>query len=219
VAVTSCAFTAPCVAAARAVLEAAGCEVVVFDADGAGGRAMEARIRGGTVRGVLDLTTAELADELVGGLRRTGPDRLTAAALRGVPQVICPGALDGVHLGPPESVTQRYHGRRLFHADPATVLVRTTPEENDALGREIAHKASASAGPVAVLLPLRGVSALDTAGGPFLWPEADAALFQSLRNWMSPRVRLVEVDLHLNDPAFAALAARTLLEFLGVAHG
>jgi uncharacterized protein (UPF0261 family) len=163
---------------------------------------------------VLDLTTTELADELVGGILSAGPDRLTAAALRGLPQVISLGALDMVNFGPPETVPEKFRGRRFQQHNPTVTLMRTTPDENDQLGKEIAHKASAARGPVAVLVPLRGVSALDAGGQPFWWPEADAALFQSLRDWMSPHVELVELDLHINDPAFAAEAVRRLLGYL-----
>jgi uncharacterized protein (UPF0261 family) len=213
VVVTACALTAPCVAAARAAVERSGFAVRVFEADGAGGRAMETLVRDGRVRGVLDLTTTELAGELLGGLG-AGPDRLTAAGLRGVPQVIVPGAIDAAGFGSPAAVPAHLGSRHLHRDDPAVTRVRTTPEENDSLGKEIAHKASAARGPTAVLVPLRGFSSLDAPGQPFGWPEADAALCQSLRNWMSPAVRLVELDLHVNDPAFAEAAARTLLEFV-----
>ncbi len=206
--------TTPCVEAARAAVEEAGYEVLVFHATGTGGQTMEAFLLDGLIAGVLDLTTTELADELVGGILSAGPDRLTAAALRGVPQVISLGALDMVNFGPPETVPEKFRGRRFYRHNPTVTLMRTTPEENDALGKEIAHKASASRGPTAVLVPRRGVSAIDAEGQPFWWPEADAALFASLRTWMSPHVRLVEVDLHVNDPAFAREAARLLLEML-----
>jgi uncharacterized protein (UPF0261 family) len=176
---------------------------------------MESFILDGLIAGVLDLTTTELADELVGGVLSAGRDRLTAAALRGVPQVISLGALDMVNFGPPETVPEKFRGRRFYQHNPTVTLMRTTPEENDALGKEIAHKASAAQGPTAVQVPLRGVSAIDAEGKPFWWPEADAALFQSLRNWMSPHVRLVELDRHINDPAFAEAAARTLLDLMG----
>jgi uncharacterized protein (UPF0261 family) len=207
--------TTPCVEVARAAAEQGGFEVLVFHATGSGGQTMEAFIHDGLIAGVLDLTTTELADELVGGVLSAGPDRLTAAALRGVPQVISLGALDMVNFGPPETVPEKFRGRRFYQHNPTITLMRTTPEENDALGKEIAHKASAARGPTAVLVPLRGVSAIDAEGQPFWWPEADAALFQSLRNWMSPHVRLVERDLHINDPDFAREAARTLLEMTG----
>jgi uncharacterized protein (UPF0261 family) len=206
--------TTPCVEAARKLLEAASYEVLVFHATGIGGRTMESFIGDGLVTGVLDITTTELADELVGGELSAGRDRLTAAALRGVPQVISVGALDMVNFGPPHTVPDKFRGRRFYQHNPNVTLMRTTPQENDQLGKEIAHKASASRGPVAVLVPRRGVSAIDKEGQPFWWPEADAALFQSLRNWMSPHARLVELDLHINDAAFAEAAVKTLLAML-----
>jgi uncharacterized protein (UPF0261 family) len=206
--------TTPCVEAARAVLERGGYEVLVFHATGVGGRTMESFISDGLIRGVLDVTTTELADELVGGELSAGRDRLTAAALRGVPQVISLGALDMVNFGPRATVPTQFRDRRFYQHNPNITLMRTTPEENDKLGKEIAEKASAARGPTAVLVPLRGVSAIDREGQPFWWPEADAALFQSLRNWMGSQVRLVEMDLHINDPAFAQAAADTLLQML-----
>jgi uncharacterized protein (UPF0261 family) len=209
--------TTPCVEAARAVLEEAGYEVLVFHATGTGGQTMEALVRDGAIAGVLDVTTTELADEMVGGVLSAGPDRLTAAALAGVPQVIGLGALDMVNFGPPETVPERFRGRRFYQHNPTVTLMRTTPEENDRLGKEVAHKASASKGPTALFVPLRGVSALDREGQPFWWPEADAALFASLRLWLSPHVELVELDLHINDPTFARAMAQRLLRMLGKA--
>src|SRR5262245_26448230 len=206
--------TTPCVEAARKVVEADGYEVLVFHATGIGGMTMEAFIADGLVSGVLDLTTTELADELVGGVLSAGRDRLTAAALRGVPQVISLGALDMVNFGPPETVPEKFRGRRFYQHNPTVTLMRTTPEENDALGKEIAHKASAAKGPTTVLVPLRGVSAIDAEGKPFWRPEADTALFQSLRNWISPHVKLIELDLHINSPAFAQACANALLQML-----
>src|SRR5205823_14235310 len=153
--------------------------------------------------------------EQVGGILTAGRDRLTAAGLRGVPQVISLGALDMVNFGPPDTVPEKFRGRRFYQHNPTVTLMRSTPEENDRLGREIAEKASAARGPTAVLVPLRGISAIDKEGQPFWWPEADAVLFQSLRNWIGPQVRLVELDLHINDPEFAATAAEMLLEMVG----
>src|SRR5207244_12941021 len=146
--------TTPCVEAARRIMEQNGYEVLVFHATGTGGMTMESFIADGLVRGVLDITTTELADEQVGGILSAGPDRLTAAALAGVPQVISLGALDMVNFGPPETVPERFRGRRFYQHNPTVTLMRTTPEENDALGKEIAHKASASRGSTALLLPL-----------------------------------------------------------------
>jgi uncharacterized protein (UPF0261 family) len=204
--------TTPCVEAARRVLERAGHEVLVFHATGTGGLTMESFIHDGLIRGVLDLTTTELADELVGGILSAGPDRLTAAGLHGVPQVISLGALDMVNFGPPNTVPEQFRGRRFYQHNPNVTLMRTTPDENDRLGREIARKACAARGPTVVLVPLRGVSAIDCPGQPFWWPEADAALFQSLRNWLSPHVELIELDYHINDLAFAEAAAQALLK-------
>src|SRR5262249_17929915 len=206
--------TTPCVETVRRILEQTGFEILVFHATGTGGRTMESFIRDGLIHGVLDITTTELADELVGGELSAGPDRLTAAALRGIPQVISLGALDMVNFGPPATVPERFRGRRSYQHNPNVTLMRTTPDENDQLGKEIAQKASAAQGPTAVLVPLRGVSAIDAEGQPFWQPEADAALFQSLRNWMSPAVALIELDLHINDPAFAEATAKTLLRLL-----
>ncbi len=206
--------TTPCVSACRQQLEADGYEVLVFHATGAGGMTMESFINDRLIDGVLDLTTTELADELVGGILSAGPDRLTAAGLRGVPQVISLGALDMVNFGPAPSVPPEFKQRRFYQHNSSVTLMRTTPEENDRLGKEIAHKASAARGPTVVLLPLRGVSAIDRDGQPFWWPEADQALFQSLRNWMSPHVKVLELDLHINDPEFAQAAVATLMNLL-----
>jgi uncharacterized protein (UPF0261 family) len=206
--------TTPCVEAARKRLEASGYEVLVFHATGTGGRTMEGLIHDGLVAGVLDITTTELADELVGGVLTAGPDRLTAAASKKVPQVISVGALDMVNFGPPETIPARFKGRRFHQHNPTVSLMRTTPDEMDQLGKEIAQKASASAGPTAVVLPLRGVSAIDAEGKSFWWPEADLALFQSIRNWIAPAVELVELDMHINDPAFAEACVAKLLEMI-----
>ena len=214
IAATMFGVTTPCVEFARKPMEEGGFEVLVFHATGTGGRTMEAMIADGLIAGVLDITTTELADELVGGILSAGRDRLTAAAIRGVPQVISLGALDMVNFGPVDSVPKKFEGRRFYQHNANVTLMRTTPEENDRLGKEIAEKASAARGPTAILMPLKGVSAIDADGGPFWWPEADAALFQSIRNWVGPSVKLLEVDRHINDPAVAQIAAETLLAMI-----
>ena len=195
-------------------MEGQGYEVLVFHATGTGGRTMESFINDGLISGVLDITTTELADELVGGVLTAGKDRLTAAALRGVPQVISLGALDMVNFGPRNTVPERFKDRKFYQHNPNVTLMRTTPEENDKLGKEIAEKASAARGPTAILVPKKGVSAIDREGQPFWWPEADAALFASVRQWLAPSVEFIELDLHINDPAFAETAARTLLRMM-----
>jgi len=206
--------TTPCVEACRKIVEGDGYEVLVFHATGTGGRTMESFLNDGMISGVLDITTTELADELVGGVLTAGKDRLTAAALRGVPQVISLGALDMVNFGPPQTVPEKFKERRFYQHNPNVTLMRTTPEENDKLGKEIAEKASAARGPTAILIPRKGVSAIDREGQPFWWPEADAALFASVRQWLAPNVELIELDLHINDPAFAETAATKLLRMM-----
>jgi uncharacterized protein (UPF0261 family) len=209
--------TTPCVDRARRVLDGAGIEVVVFHATGVGGQSMEGLVRDGRIAGLLDLTTTELADELVGGILSAGPERLEAAVLKGVPQVVSVGALDMVNFGPLDTVPERFAGRKFHAHNPSVTLMRTTPEENSALGTMMAKTLSRCRAPAVVMIPLRGVSALDAPAQPFFDPDADAALFGSLANGLRGHsfVRLEERDEHINDPAFADAAARNLLELLG----
>ncbi len=206
--------TTPCIEASKTILEAAGFEVLVFHATGTGGMTMESFVTDGLIRGVLDITTTELADELVGGILTAGPDRLTAAGVGGVPQVISVGAIDMVNFGPTATVPEKFRGRRFYQHNSTVTLMRTTPAENKQLGDEIAKKANVAKGPTAVILPLRGVSAIDAEGQPFWWPEADDALFSAIRRSLSRQVELIELDAHINDPIFAETAAATLLEMV-----
>ncbi len=217
VAATMFGVTTPCVDRARARLVENGCEVLVFHATGVGGMAMEGLVRDGVVAGLLDLTTTELADELVGGTLSAGPDRLEAATRRGLPQVVSVGALDMVNFGPRATVPDRFTGRHFHAHNPNVTLMRTTPEENRALGRRIAAKLGRATGPVVVLLPLRGVSALDAPGLPFHDPEADAALFTEITAGLAglANVRVVAREEHINDPDFANATADCLLELMG----
>jgi uncharacterized protein (UPF0261 family) len=215
VAATMFGVTTPCVQRAREVLEAAGCEVLVFHATGNGGQAMESLITDGLIAGVLDITTTELADELVGGVLSAGPDRLTAAGRCGVPQVVSVGALDMVNFHAWETVPVRFQNRLLYRHNPSVTLMRTTAQENSQIGAEIGRKLAASQGPTQVLLPRQGVSALDRTGQPFDDPAARQALFTALRAAAGP-VPIEEFDLHINDPAFAAAAATRLLALMGV---
>lgn len=214
IALTVCSFTKPLIQITKKILESGGAKFESFPATGQGGRAMEALIAEGQFDGVLDMTTTELADELVGGVLAAGPERLTAAARKGIPQVIGVGGLDMVNFGPRNTVPERFARRRFHQHHSSVTLMRTTPEENDRLGLEIAQKACASRGPTAIVVPLRGVSALDIEGGPFWWPEANAALIQSLRNWVGG-IELIEVDCHINDPEYAEVTAMTLLLLMG----
>jgi uncharacterized protein (UPF0261 family) len=207
--------TTACVDHARATLEAHGYEVLVFHATGAGGQTMESLIADGFITGVFDITTTEWADELTGGVFAAGPDRLEAAARAGIPQVIAPGCLDMANFGAPETVPERYRGRRLYEWNPSVTLMRTNVEENAALGRILAEKANLSTAPVTVFLPLRGVSQLDSPGGDFWWPEADLALYDAIRANLRADIPVVELDHNINDPAFADAAAARLLEYVG----
>ena len=197
----------------RELLEAEGFELLVFHATGAGGQAMEQLIRDGFIRGVLDITTTELADELVGGVLSAGPYRLEAAGNLGIPQVISVGALDMVNFGPRDTVPEKFHARNLYEHNPTVTLMRTTAEENARLGEVIAQKANAARGPVKIILPLRGISAIDAVGQPFYDPAATAALFEAIRRHTS--VEIKEVDAHINDPQFAA---SIVAEFMGMLH-
>ena len=211
--------TTPCVERCRAIAESRGFETLVFHAVGTGGEAMESLIADGLVAGVLDVTTTELADELIGGVLSAGPDRLTAAGKRGVPQVISVGALDMINFGPRDSVPEKFANRRLYVHNENVTLMRTTPEENDRIGRRIAENASAATGPTAILLPLRGVSAIDADGQPFWDPEADAALFAAIRRTVAGNVELIESDRHINDPSFAEMLVAKLVDMVGADTG
>lgn len=214
VAATMFGVTTPCVTTARARLEREGYEVLVFHATGSGGRAMEGLIRDGYFAGVLDVTTTEWADEVVGGVLSAGPTRLSAAGLAGIPQVVSAGALDMVNFGAPDTVPQQFRNRNLYRHNATVTLMRTTPEECEVIAQRIAEKLNAATGPVTLFLPLRGISMIDADGQPFHDPDADHALFNALRRLVKPPVVLREVDAHINDPAFANALVDELLSHI-----
>jgi uncharacterized protein (UPF0261 family) len=216
IAATMFGVTTPSVTAAREELERRGYEVLTFHATGAGGRAMEALVESGFVTGVLDITTTELADELVGGVLSAGPQRLEMAGRLGVPQVVSLGALDMVNFGARDTVPPQFETRNLYIHNPSVTLMRTTPEESAELGRQIARKLSAARGPVALFIPLRGVSAISGEGGPFYDAAADAELIGALRKNIGKNVEVHEVDAHINDPEFAKAMAAKLDEYMKV---
>lgn len=201
-----------CVNHAVALLESAGYEVVVFHATGSGGRSMESLIESGIVAGVLDVTTTEWADELAGGILSAGPERLDAAARANVPAIVVPGCLDMVNFGAPDSVPERFRGRVFYAHNPHVTLMRTSPEECRELGRILAEKINTYTAPVTVLIPRSAVSLIGAPGQPFHDPEADAALFDSLSGHLRDSVDLRVMECEINDPAFAAACAETLLE-------
>jgi uncharacterized protein (UPF0261 family) len=202
--------TTPSVTEARKRLEDLGYEVLVFHATGAGGQAMEALMRSGFITASLDITTTELADELVGGVLSAGPERLEAAGELGIPQVVSLGALDMVNFGPFETVPAEFRDRLLYKHNPTVTLMRTTPEECATLGRVIAEKLNQARGPLTVFVPLKGVSLIATEGQVFYDPAADEALFGALREHLDPDVDLRELDLDINDPEFALAMADRL---------
>lgn len=207
--------TTPAVDSARARLAELGYEVLVFHATGAGGRALEALAEARLVSGVLDLTTTELADDLVGGVLSAGPDRLTAAGAAGLPQVIAPGALDMVNFGPPATVPEKFSGRLFFEHNPTVTLMRTTAEEMAELGARIGRKAVTAQGPTQVFWPDRGVSALDADGQPFRDQAADEACRAALDRELTAAGRTLQrLDAHINDPAFAAAVADRLHQMI-----
>lgn len=214
IATTMFGVTTPCVTRARRKLEEAGYDVIVFHATGSGGRAMEGLIEDGYFAGALDITTTEWCDEVVGGVLTAGPDRLGAAARKGIPQVVSVGALDMVNFGAEDSVPARFSGRKLYRHNPSVTLMRTTPTECQAIGTRIGEQLARATGPVTVLLPLKGVSMLDAEGQPFHDPNADRALFDSLRRSAGPKVTTRELDLHINDDAFADALADAMLDLL-----
>jgi uncharacterized protein (UPF0261 family) len=202
--------TTPCVTRARERLEELGYEVLVFHATGAGGESLEALARGGFLAGVLDTTTTELADELVGGVFPAGPGRLEAAGAAGVPQVVSLGALDMVNFGPRDTVPPQFEGRNLYVHNPTVTLMRTTPEECAELGRAIGRKLSGAQGPTVLFIPLKGVSMIDVEGQPFYDADADAALFAALRETLADSVEVHEIATDINDPEFAVAMADRL---------
>ena len=214
IAATMFGVTTPCVTAARERLEEAGYDVLVFHATGSGGRAMEGLIEDGWFAGVLDVTTTEWADEVVGGVLTAGPDRLGAAGRKGIPQVVSVGALDMVNFGAPDSMPSKFKDRLLYRHNPSVTLMRTTPEESREIGHRIAQQLNRATGPLVVLLPLRGVSMIDRDGQPFHDPRADEALFSSLRGELRKDIRVRELDAHVNDAEFAHALADELLVML-----
>ena len=214
VAATMFGVTTTCVTAAREALEQRGYEVLVFHATGTGGTAMETLIESGFMTGVLDITTTELCDRLVGGVLAAGPDRLEVAGRHGVPQVVSLGALDMVNFGARDTVPPQFEDRNLYVHNPSVTLMRTTPAECAELGRIIARKLSGAQGPVALFIPLNGVSAIDVDGAPFHDPDADRALFQALRDHVTENIELHELEHNINDPEFAQAMVDKLVEYL-----
>jgi uncharacterized protein (UPF0261 family) len=203
--------TTACVNHAREALEKHGYEVLVFHATGTGGRTMESLIASGFITANLDITTTELADHVCGGALSAGPDRLMAAAGAGIPTLLVPGCVDMCNFWAIDTVPERHRSRNLYQWNPNVTLMRTDVAENAAMGAMIARAANASVGPVAILLPLKGVSQLDSPGNPFWDPDADGACYDAIRSSLKPGIPLIEMDANINDPEFADRAVEMLL--------
>ena len=216
VAVTAFGVTTPAVQSAKSKLESAGITVIVFPANGAGGRTMEALIAKFVFDGVIDLTTTEMADLLLGGTASAGKDRLTAAGACGIPQIIAPGATDMVNFGPPDTLPEKYSGRTKYQHTPMTTLVRTTPEETAEIARQTAQRLNAATGPVAVFWPAGGVSDYDRPGQSFFDSAANLAWLNAMTQTLNPAILVTQTDHHINDPGFAALCAEWMIAQLEV---
>jgi uncharacterized protein (UPF0261 family) len=206
--------TTPAVDNARKIMENNGYEVLVFHATGAGGKTMEVLIKDGFITGVLDITTTEWADEICGGVLSAGPERLDAAALSGVPQVVVPGCIDMCNFWAPSTIPEKFKGRIFYEWNPNVTLMRTTPEELAQMGKIFAEKLSKAKAPVAVLIPLKGVSQIDLEGKIFYWPEALQAFIDNLKAGLRSDIPIIEMDTDINDPAFSGKVAETLLDML-----
>ena len=207
--------TTAAVTVARERLEELGYEVLVFHQTGAGGGSMEKLLEAGFAVGSLDVTTTEFCDQVAGGVLAAVPERLESAGRAGIPQVVSLGALDMVNFGPLDSVPERYRDRNLYVHNPTITLMRTTPEDCREIGAIVARKLNAATGPTVLYVPLRGVSAIATEGQPFHDPEADEALFATLRAQVdASRVEVHEVEADVNDPAFALAMANRLHELI-----
>lgn len=215
IAATMYGVTTPCVMKAKEYLEQKGYEVIIFHASGTGGKIMESLIQSGIVDGVLDLTTTEWIDEIGGGIMAAGPDRLDAAALNGIPQVVSVGAADMITFGERNSLPERYEGRVVYMHNPAITVVKSNIEENVAFGIKVAEKLNQCKNNAVVLLPLQGISMNDKAGSPYYGPEEDQALFLTLKKLVNnPLVEIIDVDAHINDESFAVLAAQKLISLI-----
>ncbi len=206
--------TTKCVDKCTELLKKEGYDVLAFHATGVGGIAMESLIREGCFTAVLDITTTELADHLCGGICSAGPDRMNAAPEMGIPQVVAPGCLDMVNFAQLDTVPEEFKSRQLYSWAPDVTLMRTNAEENKILGKQLADKVNKSNAPVAVLLPNKGISQVDSEGGIFYQPEFDRILFDTIKQHTKASISVKEYDANINDESFAIAIVDTLLKML-----
>lgn len=215
VAATMFGVTTPCVDQAKSYLEERGYEVLVFHATGTGGKTMEALINEGFFTGVLDLTTTEWCDEIVGGVLAAGPSRCEAAVKSKIPQVVSVGACDMVNFGPIDTVPEQFAKRNLYKHNPTVTLMRTTEAENAEIGKRLSEKWNQAETEMVLLLPGKGVSMIDAAGQPFDGPAERASLFGALKEGITnEKVTILELDHHINDKEFSETAAQRLIDLM-----
>lgn len=215
IAATMYGVTTPCIMRAKEYLEQEGYEVIIFHASGTGGKMMESLINSGIVDGVLDLTTTEWIDEIAGGIMAAGPERLDAAALNGIPQVVSVGAADMITFGERSSLPEKYKNRVVYMHNPAITVVKSNIEENIAFGIKVGEKLNQCKSNAALLLPIRGVSMNDKAGSKYYGPKEDQALFITLKKVINnPLVEIIDVDAHINEEVFAISAAKKLIALM-----
>jgi uncharacterized protein (UPF0261 family) len=205
--------TTPVVNRCRSILEENGYEVLIFHQTGTP-EILESLVADGYIAGVLDITTTEWADEITGGVLPGGTNRYDVISQKGIPQIVAPGCIDMANFWARETVPEQYDDRRFYQWAQNITLMRTTPEDNAAIGRILAEKANRSSGPVAFFLPLKGVSMLDAPEKEFWWPEADQALFDAIKGNLKPEIPVYELDCNINDDEFADAMANKMLEFL-----
>ncbi len=206
--------TTDCVDRCREALTGKGYEVLVFHATGTGGKTMEGLIDDGLVEAVLDITTTEWADEICDGVFSAGPTRLDAPGKAGIPHLIVPGCIDMANYGARDTVPERYKDRMLYEWNPSVTLMRTNADENRRMGEIFAEKANASSSPIAILIPLKGVSILDGDGEMFCDRGADQAMFDALKSNLRDDIPVVEIDCNINDEAFSAKAVEMMLALI-----
>jgi len=218
VAISMFGVTTPSVSAAQQLLEEEGYEVLILHATGSGGRVLERLIREGRVHGVLDITTTEITDLLCGGVLSAGPDRLTAAAREGVPQIVSVGATDCINFGPRATLPERYRDRTVLEHNPTVTLVRSSVEECKRIGKHIGdtlRMCVAGKGETEVWCPGRGVSTISEEGGPFCDFEADKALAEELQKSLGSIPFRNFPEVALNDGKWAREMAMRLIDMMG----
>ena len=215
VAITMLGNTTRAVMHIKNILEARGYEAIIFHSNGVGGPAMEELAAQGMFVGVIDYTTDELSDQLVGGFHAGGEERLEKIGALGIPQVVVPGCIDFSVNGRRDAIPEKFHGRPAYYHNPEFTLIRLTQDEQVQVARIMAGKLNGAQGPVIVIVPTQGLSIPNVPNGVFWNPEADAAFRAELRNNLREEIPYLEIDAHVNDPAFAEIVAYEFLKLMG----